>query len=104
MIFDTDYRFIDLCNIINYSKENGGELLQRMGWCEELSELIKAITKEARYGWNKEQKDNLIEEISDVLICIEEMQIYYGIEGETIKEIMETKIQRTKTRLLEKSI
>ena len=40
---------------------------------EENAELIQALTKIKRYGLKDEYKDNLQEEIADVLICISEL-------------------------------
>lgn len=69
---------------------------------EELSELIKAITKVERYIEDtdlveKEHMiENVVEEIADVKIIIEYLKIIYGIEESEIEEWVENKIQRTK--------
>lgn len=69
---------------------------------EELSELIKAITKVERYIEDTDliEKENMIEnvveEIADVKIIIEYLKIIYGIEESEIEEWVENKIQRTK--------
>lgn len=94
----------DLCDILHCSIEKNGELYQKMVWCEELSELIKAITKESRYGLNSETSNSLTEEISDVLVCIEEMLLFYSIFDIKIENTMKEKIERTKKRLFQDAV
>lgn len=51
---------------------NGDDLTLTIA-TEESAELIQALTKVKRYGLKDEYKDNLQEEIADVLICISEL-------------------------------
>jgi NTP pyrophosphatase (non-canonical NTP hydrolase) len=51
---------------------NGDDLTLTIA-TEESAELIQALTKVKRYGFKDEYKDNLQEEIADVLICISEL-------------------------------
>ena len=60
---------------------------------EELSELQKEITKNLR---KKSNIDNLIEEIADVQIIIEQLKYYFNIPEESVNEVMEYKLERTK--------
>lgn len=90
---------LELNEVLTRSLKLCGESCQKVIWCEELSELIKAITKEYRYGYSAETIQNLIEEIADVLVCIEEMLLLYGIFDEEVELAMEEKIERTKQRL-----
>lgn len=64
---------------------------------EELSELIKELTKHLRGQTNI---DNITEEIADCRIIIEEMMLYFGIEQSAVEEVMITKIKRLKEREL----
>lgn len=62
---------------------------------EEMSELTKALCKYKRF--NKEQatpeiKQNILEEIADVLNTAEQMQYYFG--EEEIEKIRKEKIER----------
>ena len=55
---------------------------------EECSELIQAISKCKRYGgFIDNHRDNLIEEIADVLIIINELQLIYDISDNDIIDI-----------------
>ena len=44
---------------------------------EECSELIQAISKCKRYGCINKYRENLIEEMADVLIMIDELKMIY---------------------------
>ena len=66
---------------------------------EECSELIKAISKCKRYGFVDKHRDNLIEEIADVLIIINELQLIYDISNDDIENIKKYKIDRMDYRI-----
>lgn len=75
---------------------------------EELSELQKAISKLVR---NPEEKTkplefkglraNLIEEMADVLICMDQLKEFYGIDHSDIQSIIDSKQTRQRRRLVE---
>lgn len=58
---------------------------------EELLELGKELTKGLR---DKPNKMKVTEELADVLICIDEIKIMYGIRDEEIKIFRNFKIKR----------
>lgn len=67
---------------------------------EEMSELTKALCKYTRFGKEnapQEIKDNVIEELADVLNMVEQMQEYFG-KNEVIK-IRQQKMARTLNKL-----
>ena len=66
---------------------------------EECSELIKVISKCKRYGCVDKYRDNLIEEIADVLIIINELQLIYDISDNDIENIKKYKIDRMDYRI-----
>ena len=66
---------------------------------EECSELIQAISKCKRYGFVDKHRDNLIEEIADVLIVINELQLIYDISNDDIENIKKYKIDRMDYRI-----
>ena len=66
---------------------------------EECSELIKAISKCKRYGFVDKHRDNLIEEIADVLIVINELQLIYDISNNDIENIKKYKMDRMDYRI-----
>ena len=66
---------------------------------EECSELIQAISKCKRYGCIDKYRENLIEEIADVLFAIDELKLIYNISDEAISEIKQYKIDRMDYRI-----
>ena len=66
---------------------------------EELSELQKELCKTLRGNINKE---NIIEELSDVYIMLDQIKVYFSITCNEVKEMIDKKIERTKERLLNK--
>lgn len=66
---------------------------------EEMSELIKAILKNRRYS-SLETRENIREEIADVMIMLAQLILIYNVPGETI--ILDTitkKLNRLDKRL-----
>lgn len=75
---------------------------------EELSELQKAVSKLVRYPEErikpfdfKGLRNNLIEEMADVLICMDQLIEYYQIERHEIQELIQAKQERQAKRLEE---
>lgn len=67
---------------------------------EEMSELTKALCKYKRFGKEdslQEIKDNILEEIADVLNTVEQLKYYFG--EEKIEEIRKQKIEKTLKKL-----
>ena len=67
---------------------------------EECSELVQAISKAKRGKLNKE---NLIEEIADVLICIDWLKDIYDISESELNEMILFKIKRVENKLISKT-
>lgn len=65
---------------------------------EELSELQKELCKSLR---GKTNRENIIEEIADVLIMLDQVILYYRLDQQEIQKAVEYKVKRTKERLLE---
>lgn len=75
---------------------------------EELSELQKAISKLVRNPEERTKplefkglKNNLIEEMADVLICMDQLIEFYQIERPEIQELIQAKQERQAKRLEE---
>ena len=66
---------------------------------EECSELIQAISKCKRYGCINKDRENLIEEMTDVLIMIDELKIIYQISDVDISDIRQYKMNRQSYRI-----
>ena len=67
---------------------------------EEMGELIKALCKYKRYGYEnsgEEIRNNILEEIADVHNMIDQLEMYFGLEE--INEIRIAKLKRTKERI-----
>ena len=73
-----------------------GRKNQMMICAEECSELIQAITKRIRYHKceNKKTRENLVEEIADVIICIEYLKMIDAIDQSEIDLFISNKIER----------
>lgn len=75
---------------------------------EELSELQKAISKLVRNPEEKTKplefkglRHNLIEEMADVLICMDQLINFYKIDRSEIQELIQAKQERQAKRLEE---
>ena len=66
---------------------------------EECSELIQAISKCKRYGCINKYRENLIEEMADVLIMIDELKMIYQISDIDISDIRQYKMNRQSYRI-----
>ena len=60
---------------------------------EEMAELTKELCKAQR---GKENKEELTEELADVIIMLEQIKIYYRISPKTLNDMILDKIDRTK--------
>ena len=78
-------------SILRYGKNNQSTVCM-----EECAELIQAISKAKR---RKTNRDNMIEEIADVLICIEMLKQMYMISDEKINKWIEKKQEREAERM-----
>ena len=56
---------------------------------EEMSELIKALIKHRRYN-TPETKENILEEIADVVIMICQLTVIHGFDREIVDEKIES--------------
>lgn len=65
---------------------------------EECSELIKELSKIHR-GKKVPNNPSVIEEISDVLICIDWIKEYLGLTDSDINNMKEAKIARIKSKI-----
>lgn len=78
-------------SILRYGRNNQSTVCM-----EECAELIQAISKAKR---GKINRDNMIEEIADVLICIEMLKQMYMISDEKINKWIEKKQEREAERI-----
>ena len=78
-----------------------GYLSQKMIWIEELAELIQALAKEDR-KINGSTKAEIVEELVDVLICTEQMIIYFS-DGYNIQTKHKEKFERYRRLVMEKN-
>lgn len=73
-----------------------GRREQEIKTCEELGELQSAIFKSLK---DKPDQDNLVEEIADVLICLEYVKRNHCITDEMIEWAKSKKLVRLEERL-----
>ena len=85
-----------------------GIKMQSLVAMEELSELQKAVSKLVRYPEERTKpfdfkglRNNLIEEMADVLICMDQLIEYYQIERHEIQDTIRAKQERQAKRLEE---
>lgn len=83
-------------SVITRSIDHYGEEIQATVCMEECVELIQAISKEKR---GKIDRDNMTEEIADVLICIEMLKQMYMISEDKINKWIEKKQAREAERM-----
>lgn len=80
-----------------------GAELQQMVACEELAELIRAISKMRRAaasgGEDWEAYGNLVEELADVLIVLDQIQAIYQIPDHEIQYVVFKKCARQEERI-----
>jgi NTP pyrophosphatase (non-canonical NTP hydrolase) len=69
---------------------------------EECAELIQAITKVKRYGFNGLYQSNLHEEVADVLICIAELLCLGYLDVDKVKDYQKLKINREIEKAIQK--
>ena len=85
--------------MIRTSEEFSRRVLADNGWneddvvIEELSELIKAITKSRRFG-DDMYRTSIIEELGDCYVCMLHLQVSRNITDEEINEAINRKMDR----------
>lgn len=84
--------------IFTDARNKWGEHSQLIVACEELAELIQAITKHLRFNDGKTVDYNLMEECADSLIVIDQIMYMFGMQ-EVVEDIYKQKMKR-----LEKTI
>jgi hypothetical protein len=108
---DLKNKFVWFCfdkKIRNETLERYGIEKQSLVAMEELAELQKAISKLVRNPEEKTKplefkglRHNLIEEMADVLICMDQLIEYYQIQGIEIQDTIRAKQERQAKRLEE---
>ena len=68
---------------------------------EECGELVQAINKVCR-EFSYSRRDNLIEEIADVLIMIEQLKLMFDLSDREISIMRDRKLQRLERRIRER--
>lgn len=85
--------------VMDRAIEHYGVEKQLLVCIEELSELIKAITKAERYPNDDIKKDDIAEEMADVYICLEYLAKIYSISDEKISHNFIYKLMRLNERM-----
>ena len=108
---DREYHFLVHkldAKIIDETLDRYGIEKQSLVAMEELAELQKAISKLVRNPEERTKplefkglRHNLIEEMADVLICIDQLKEYYQVQQSEIQDIIEAKQERQAKRLEE---
>lgn len=80
---------------------NGDDLTLTIA-SEECAELIQAITKVKRYGFYERYKNDLHEEVADVLICITELVALGYLDIDKVVSWQKIKVNREVERAIQK--
>lgn len=91
-------KILDLNKVVHIN----GEGLTLTIATEECAELIQAITKLKRYGFYDRYKNDLHEEVADVLICITELVALGYLDIDKVREWQKFKINREVERAIQK--
>lgn len=86
----------DEIEIMRSAIRKNGRPMQTVVAIEEMSELQKELSKFIR---GKGNRDNLIEEVADVLVMITQIQLMYHIPDDEVERIMHLKLNRLKERM-----
>lgn len=87
---------IEFDNVIEMAIETYGHTPQKIVAMEELSELIKEISKDLR---GQDNIENILEEMADVFIMLEQLRVMYGLTDYDIQEAIDKKLERLEKRL-----
>ncbi len=88
---DIDLRDKDLASSIKIN----GEQKKKIICMEEPAELIQAVSKDIR---GRLDRDNLVEEMADVMICLEMLKIMHHVKDEELQKWIDHKIDRQMER------
>lgn len=91
-------RILELDKVVNI---NGDDLTITIT-SEECAELIQAITKLKRYGFYDRYKNDLHEEVADVLICITELVALGYLDIDKVVSWQKFKVNREVERAIQK--
>ena len=91
----------ELQTIWRQSIDHYGKRMQSIVCMEECAELIQAISKKLRDPTSP--NDHLSEEMADVIICLHQLKLMYGITDKAIRDWEEAKTLRLAERMEEES-
>lgn len=91
----------ELQTIWQQSIDHYGKRMQSIVCMEECAELIQAISKKLRDPTSP--NDHLSEEMADVIICLHQLKLMYGITDKAISDWVDAKTLRTAKRMEEES-
>lgn len=86
-------------NILERAIEAYGADMQLTVAVEELSELIKELCKFKR---GSDNRDNIIEELTDCYIVMEQIEIIFNITGKEMCNKLDEKLKRLERRIAER--
>lgn len=84
------YKALEMDSVANI---NGDDLTLTIA-SEECAELIQALSKVKRYGLDVDFKDNIQEEVADILICISELISLGYIDMDKVEKWHTYKVNR----------
>lgn len=88
-------------DVLKQAIDRYGKTLQTFVAIEEMSELIKELSKNMR---GKDNHEAIVEEIADVYIVLDQIQIMNGIDVNEVVTKMHEKLERLKERMNNESL
>lgn len=95
MMIELGISYSELADII----DKGGRNIQSLIAMEECAELSQVVSKLIRYGENEEIHGHLVEEMADVMICLTQLQMMYGVSDDELRNWIERKHNRNLRRI-----
>lgn len=83
-------------NVCSKAVQKWGHIEQSFTACEEMGELIQALSKRMRGEQNHE---NIVEELADVTIMIQQLKLIHGIDEREFQAWLLHKVRKLGARL-----
>ena len=83
--------------VLDAEKQSASELF--IDACYSVTKTLASILKLDVSGYKDIKRDHIKEEIADVMVMLKQIQLYYNIPTNEVKEVMKSKIDRQIERI-----
>ena len=94
----TLYTNNNITDVLENAIRTYGVSLQLVIAIEEMAELTQAISKSFR---GKENRDDIIGEVADVMVMLEQIKLIYNLDYQDIENKIQERLARLERKLLE---